>query len=288
MSGPQKPPGSRSSKLPPTIASFYDKKLPSGSFLYYNKSAYNKFMAASANVRDAAGFRKGEPVLLYDSVIFDLDGTLWDSCQSVAESWKDTLAKRHGGLFAPGVEDIQSIMGMTEEQIAEKLFSAYGPAALAVCQDCIRRENAYIAAHGARLYPGVEELLRTLSLSRGLYIVSNCQQGYIECFLKYTGFAGFFRDYECSGNTGLNKAENIQSMPKNLPVLFIAGEKDPVGTYGEGVRKAYESFQKAGMEKVSLKLYPEDRHELLNELDKYQVYEDLYPWIVDRVREYQL
>ena len=86
----------------------------------------------------------------------------------------------------------------------------------------------------------------------------------------------------------LNKAENIQSMPKSLPVFFIAGEKDPVGNYGEGVRKAYESFQKVGMEKVSLKLYPEDRHELLNELDKYQVYEDLYPWIVDRVREYQL
>ena len=86
----------------------------------------------------------------------------------------------------------------------------------------------------------------------------------------------------------LNKAENIQSMPKSLPVFFIAGEKDPVGNYGEGVRKAYESFRKAGMEKVSLKLYPEDRHELLNELDKYQVYEDLYPWIVDRVREYQL
>ena len=157
--------------------------------------------------------------MLYDSVIFDLDGTLWDSCQSVAESWKDTLAKRHGGLFAPGVEDIQSIMGMTEEQIAEKLFSAYGPAALAVCQDCIRRENAYIAAHGARLYPGVEELLRTLSLSRGLYIVSNCQQGYIECFLKYTGFARFFRDYECSGNTGLSKAENIRLVVRRNRLL---------------------------------------------------------------------
>ena len=157
--------------------------------------------------------------MLYDSVIFDLDGTLWDSCQSVAESWRDTLAKWHGGLFVPGVEDIQSIMGMTEEQIAEKLFSAYGPAALAVCQDCIRRENAYIAAHGARLYPGVEELLRTLSLSRGLYIVSNCQQGYIECFLKYTGFARFFRDYECSGNTGLNKAENIRLVVRRNRLL---------------------------------------------------------------------
>lgn len=86
----------------------------------------------------------------------------------------------------------------------------------------------------------------------------------------------------------LNKTENLENMPKELPIYFIAGEKDPVGNYGEGVRKAYDSFQKAGMENVSLKLYPEDRHELLNELDKYQVYEDLYPWIVDRVREYQL
>ena len=157
--------------------------------------------------------------MLYDSVIFDLDGTLWDSCQSVAESWKDTLAKRHGGLFAPEVEDIQSIMGMTEEQIAEKLFSAYGPAALAVCQDCIRRENAYIAAHGARLYPGVEELLRTLSLSRGLYIVSNCQQGYIECFLEYTGLGKYIRDYECSGSTGLSKAENIRLVARRNGLL---------------------------------------------------------------------
>ena len=86
----------------------------------------------------------------------------------------------------------------------------------------------------------------------------------------------------------LNQQENLQQMPKSLPVLFIAGDKDPVGNYGEGVRKAYESFAKAGMERIDIKLYPEDRHELLNELDKYQVYEDLYPWIVERIREYQL
>ena len=86
----------------------------------------------------------------------------------------------------------------------------------------------------------------------------------------------------------LNNPENIRNMPKDLPVFFIAGERDPVGNYGEGVRKAYETFERAGMEKLSLKLYPEDRHELLNELDKYQVYEDLYPWIVERIREYQL
>lgn len=86
----------------------------------------------------------------------------------------------------------------------------------------------------------------------------------------------------------LNQQENLQQMPKSLPVLFIAGDKDPVGNYGEGVRRAYESFAEAGMERIGIKLYPEDRHELLNELDKYQVYEDLYPWIVERVKEYQI
>ena len=86
----------------------------------------------------------------------------------------------------------------------------------------------------------------------------------------------------------LNRSENLQNMPKELPVYFIAGDKDPVGNYGEGVKKAYESFKNAGMERITLKLYPEDRHEILNELDKYQIYEALYPWIVDRVKEYQI
>ncbi|MBD5546061.1 MAG: alpha/beta hydrolase [Lachnospiraceae bacterium] len=85
----------------------------------------------------------------------------------------------------------------------------------------------------------------------------------------------------------LNREENLNAMPKNLPVHFIAGDMDPVGNYGEGVRKAYEDFQKVGMERISLKLYAGDRHELLNEKDKFKVYEDIYPWIMDRVREYQ-
>lgn len=86
----------------------------------------------------------------------------------------------------------------------------------------------------------------------------------------------------------LNKTENLQKMPKALPVFFIAGDKDPVGNYAEGVKKAYENFEKIGMERLALKLYPEDRHELLNELDREQVYEDIYPWIIERVKEYQI
>ena len=85
----------------------------------------------------------------------------------------------------------------------------------------------------------------------------------------------------------LNQEENLWAMPDDLPVHFIAGDMDPVGNYGEGVRKAYEDFVKAGMERVSIKLYPGGRHELLNERNRQQVYEDLYPWIMERVKEYQ-
>lgn len=84
----------------------------------------------------------------------------------------------------------------------------------------------------------------------------------------------------------LNQEENLNAMPKELPVHFIAGDMDPVGAYGEGVKKAYHDFEKAGMKKISLKLYAGGRHELLNEKNKQQVYEDIYPWIMERVKEY--
>lgn len=84
------------------------------------------------------------------------------------------------------------------------------------------------------------------------------------------------------------KAGALQSMPKELPVFFIAGDKDPVGDYGKGVKKAYESFKKAGMENLAIKLYPEDRHEIFNEPDREVVCEDLFRWIEERVGEYQI
>lgn len=84
----------------------------------------------------------------------------------------------------------------------------------------------------------------------------------------------------------LNKEENLKLMPKELPVMFIAGEEDPVGNYGEGVRKAQEDFVKNGMERTSLKLYGGCRHEILNEPIKQQIFDDIYAWVMERVEEY--
>lgn len=81
----------------------------------------------------------------------------------------------------------------------------------------------------------------------------------------------------------LHNREKLMKMPKNLPVIFLAGSEDPVGDYGRGVKQVYESFKELGMENVQMKLYPKDRHEILNEVDKEDIYGDIYRWILQRI-----
>ena len=71
-------------------------------------------------------------------------------------------------------------------------------------------------------------------------------------------------------------------IPKTLPVLIAAGSEDPVGNFGKGVRRIYEKYKSAGIQDITLRLYAGDRHEILNETDREQVYEDLYEWMESR------
>lgn len=80
----------------------------------------------------------------------------------------------------------------------------------------------------------------------------------------------------------MEKKESIYIIPKQLPILFAAGAEDPVGGFGKGVRKVYEKYKAAGIQDIGLRLYAGDRHELLNETDREQVYEDLLEWMEER------
>ena len=80
----------------------------------------------------------------------------------------------------------------------------------------------------------------------------------------------------------MEKKESIYMIPKQLPILFAAGAEDPVGGFGKGVRKVYEKYKAAVIQYISLRLYAGDRHELLNETDREQVYEDLLEWMEER------
>ena len=70
-------------------------------------------------------------------------------------------------------------------------------------------------------------------------------------------------------------------MPRDLPVLFVSGDDDPVGQFGKGVTKVYRQFLRMGMTKVKCRLYPQDRHEILNEVDREDVYGDIYYWMTE-------
>ena len=73
--------------------------------------------------------------------------------------------------------------------------------------------------------------------------------------------------------------ENMERIPKDLPLFIVSGDKDPVGGKGKGVKKVYDRFVKLGMKDVEMKLYPGDRHEILNELDRAEVYADMLGFI---------
>lgn len=111
----------------------------------------------------------------------------------------------------------------------------------------------------------------------------SANQTNVDTYLKdaYCQFDFTINGYNTIFNTFLfiNKPSNIAKIPNELPILFIAGEEDPVGNNGKGVKKVYEAFKKAGLSNLELKLYPKLRHEILNELDKEEVYQDIYRWI---------
>ena len=94
----------------------------------------------------------------------------------------------------------------------------------------------------------------------------------------FTPTAGLMRDM-MEGIAYIQREENLAKMGKALPVLSIAGGDDPVGSYGAGVRTAAEAFRKAGMERVDVRIYPLCRHELLNEINREEIMDDVSRWI---------
>lgn len=77
----------------------------------------------------------------------------------------------------------------------------------------------------------------------------------------------------------ISNKKNIDKMSKEMPILFVSGEDDPVGNHGDGVQKVYDLFTVAGMEELDIIFYEGGRHEILNEINRDEVYEDVYNWL---------
>jgi phosphoglycolate phosphatase len=148
----------------------------------------------------------------YDGIILDVDGTIWDSTSLVALAWNRALADsgrpdRHvdsdllKSLFGKTMKDIMEVILPDEDEDTRDRVSAL----------CFRYENEMLSGDDYDIaYPGVAETIKEMSRHIPFFIVSNCQEGYIEELIRRYSLKDYIKDFEDYGRTGFGKADNIK------------------------------------------------------------------------------
>ena len=148
----------------------------------------------------------------YESLIFDIDGTLWDSRALVAEGYNIQLNKEGLSRYCITAETLKPLFGRVMTEIADVLFADFPEKErYALMARCMETENRHLHENPCHIgYPGVRETMEALAKTHRLFIVSNCQQGYIELLMEKGGLGGLISDFDCFGNTGLPKGQTLR------------------------------------------------------------------------------
>jgi phosphoglycolate phosphatase len=189
--------------------------------------------------------RNGLPEI--DSVIFDLDGTLWDTCEAVATGWNNVMERHLLPCRRVTAADVRGVIGKPHDLCVREVCVGLTEDELRILSaESEEEDNRVIAERGGVLYPGVTDGLSALADRHPLFIVSNCQAGYIEIFLRFHGFGPLFRDFECHGNTGRTKAENLRAVidRNNLKAPIFVGDTtgDEAAALVNGIPFAFVSY----------------------------------------------
>ncbi|MCI2112557.1 MAG: HAD family hydrolase [Ruminococcus sp.] len=173
-------------------------------------------------------------------IIFDLDGTLWNTSETIVPIWNEVLKSHSETDKQLTVAEMNSYMGKTLEQIARLMLPKLDlENAMTIVYECCDVEQDYLRKVGGKLYDNLAETLKQLKEKHSLYIVSNCQDGYVQAFLNFHGFNEIFDDFEMSGRTKKSKGANIRMIIErnNLDKAVYVGD-----TQGD-----YDAAKEAGV-----------------------------------------
>ena len=149
----------------------------------------------------------------YDSIIFDLDGTLWDMSAACVKSYNRVVKRNEIPFREVTPDDLRKVVGRPHDECISEIFLGLSTDQLKTLdQETATEDMVVIREEELNLYAGVSIGLAVLAKRFPLYIVSNCQKGYIETFYESSKLGSLFKDQECYGNTGKMKAQNIQSV----------------------------------------------------------------------------
>ncbi|MDD3404072.1 MAG: HAD family hydrolase [Hespellia sp.] len=175
-----------------------------------------------------------------DGIIFDVDGTLWDATHEGAASWTDTIRRESELSITLDSAKLKSVFGKPMDQICDALFPMLSrKARLELGNQCFSEEIDWLRKHKVPLYDHVDETLEKLSARVPLFIVSNCQSGYIEVMMETNGMEEFISGHLCFGDTGLEKWETIHQLMKEHHLKQVVYVGDTQGDY--------DACQKAGI-----------------------------------------